>query len=94
VRAINEILRPVRDYAESFVVDMAVHSDQWEEHLIHLTRFLKTIRDARLTLNLKKCRWAQGRVKFCGEILGSGQIFTDPEKVKVVHEMKIPQRQN
>ena len=28
VRAINEILRPVRDYAESFVDDMAVHSDQ------------------------------------------------------------------
>jgi len=70
---------------------MAVHSDQWEEHLIHSARFLKTIRDARLTLNLKKCKWAQSRVKFCGEILGSGQIFADPEKVKVVHEMKIPQ---
>ena len=90
-RKINEILRPVRNYAESFVDDMAVHSDQWEEHLIHLARFLKTIRDARLTLNLKKCRWAQNRVKFCGEILGSGQRFADPEKVKIVHEMKIPQ---
>ena len=54
---------------------MAVHSDQWEEHLIHSARFLKTIRDARLTLNLKKCRWAQNQVKFCGEILGSGQIY-------------------
>ena len=62
---INEILRPVRDYAESFVDDMAVHSDQWEAHLIHWARFLKMIRDARLTLNLKKCRWAQNRVKFC-----------------------------
>ena len=30
VRAINEILRPERDYAESFVDHMAVHSDQWE----------------------------------------------------------------
>ena len=34
VRAINEILRPVRDFAGSFFDDMAVHSDQWEEHLI------------------------------------------------------------
>ena len=56
--AINEIPRPVRDYAESFVDDMAVQSDQWEEHLIHLARFLKTIRDAVLKLNLKNCRWA------------------------------------
>jgi len=62
--------------------DMAVHSDQWEEHLIHLARFLKTIRDAKFTLNLKKCRWAQSRVKFCGKIMGSGQRFADTEKVK------------
>ena len=27
VRAINEILRPVHDYAESFVDDMAVHGN-------------------------------------------------------------------
>ena len=38
---------------QSFVDDMAVHSDQWEEHLIHLARFLKTMRDAKLTLNLR-----------------------------------------
>jgi len=35
-----------------------VHSDQWKEHLNHLDQFLRTVRDAGLTLNLKKCIWA------------------------------------
>jgi len=41
-----------------------------------------------LTLSLKKCRFAQSQVKFCGEITGSGKRFTDPEKLQVVQEMK------
>ena len=38
-----------------------------------------------------KCRWAQSQVKFCGKILGSGRRYADPKKVKIVHEMKIPE---
>lgn len=91
VRAITKILRPVNDCADSFVDDVAVHSDQWKEHLAHISRFLQTVKCAGITLNLKKCRWAQGQVRFCGEILGSGKRFADGEKVKVVHEMQKPQ---
>jgi len=43
-----------------------------------------------LTLSLKKCRFAQSQVTFCGEIIGSGKRFTDPEKLQVVKEMKPP----
>ena len=91
VRAIEIILRPIRDFAASFVDDMAVHSNVWDEHLHHLDRFLRTIRDAGVTLSLKKCKWAQPQVKFCGEIIGSGKRYADPEKVKAIHDMKVPQ---
>ena len=91
VRAIEVILRPIRNFAASFVDDMAVHSNQWGEHLCHLNQFLRTVRDAGLTLSLKKCKWAQPQVKFCGEIIGSGRRYADPEKVKAVRDLKIPQ---
>jgi len=84
VRAVTKILRPVNDCTDSFVDDVAVHSDQWKEHLAHISRFLQTVKCAGITLNLKKCRWAQGQVRFCGKILGSGKRFADGEKV---HEM-------
>jgi len=51
---------------------------------------LAVVKKYRFTLSLKKCRFAHSQVKFCGEIIGSGKRFTDPEKLQVVQEMKPP----
>jgi len=51
VRAITKILYRIREFADSFVDDVAVHSDQWKEHLTHIENFLRTVTDASLTLN-------------------------------------------
>ena len=81
VRAITKILRPIRAFTNSFVDDIAVHSDQWRVHLNDLDKFLLTMKRADLTLNLRKCTWAQSQAKFCGEIIGSGKRFADPSKL-------------
>jgi len=90
VRAISKSLRPIREFTDSFVDDVAVHSDQWKEHMNDLESFLRTIKEAGLTLSLKKCKWAQSQVKFCGQIIGSGKRFADTEKLKVVKGMNAP----
>jgi len=56
VRAITQILRPVKDFKDSFVDDVAVHSDVWNEHICHIDNFLAKIKSSGLTLNLKKCK--------------------------------------
>ena len=90
VRAITKILRPIREFTDAFVDDVAVHSDQWKGHMNDLDNFLSHVKEAGLTLNLKKCKWAQSQVKFCGQIIGSGIRFADAEKIKVVKEMNAP----
>ena len=55
-----------------------------------LEKFLRTIEQSGLTLNFKKCKWAQKRVQFCGKIVGSGQILSDPEKLLVLDKMNRP----
>ena len=55
VRTIQQILRPLKRFTDSYVDDMTVFSDEWRCHLHHLTEFLKRIRECRLTLNMKKC---------------------------------------
>jgi len=84
-------LRPIRAFTDSFVDDVAVHSDQWQVHLNDLDKFLLTMKRAGLTLNLMKCKWAQSQVKFCGEIIGFGKRFADPSKLQIVSEMNAPQ---
>jgi len=41
-------------------------------------------------LSLKKYKWAQSQVKFCGQIVGSGKRFAGRGKIKVVDEMENP----
>ena len=66
VRAMNVILSSLRKFTGSFVDYIAVHSHQWKEHLDHLDRFLAIVKKYGVTLSLKKCRFAQNQVKFCG----------------------------
>ena len=85
-------MRPIREFTDSFVDDVAVHSDQWKEHMNDLDNFLRTIKEAGLTLNLKKCKWAQSQVKFCGQVIGSGKRFADTEKVLSLIHISEPTR--
>jgi len=62
VRAIQQILRPLKRFTDSYVDDMTVFSGDWRCHLHHLTEFLKRIRECGLTLNIKKCNFAQNNV--------------------------------
>ena len=91
VRAIQEILKPVKTFTDSYVDDMAVFSYRWYIHLNDLEEYLKVIRSANITLNLKKCRFAQKEVKFCGELIGNGERRANPEKLSVVKDMPKPQ---
>jgi len=90
VRSITKILRPIRKLPDSFVDDVAVHSHQWKEHIYYFDNFLRTLKEAGVTLNVKKYKWAQSQVKFCGQVIGSGKRFADKEKITVVKEMNAP----
>jgi len=40
VRAARSMLRPIYDFADSYVNDIGVSSQDWETHLCHMRRFL------------------------------------------------------
>jgi len=43
VWAIQQVLRPMKSFADSYVDDMTVSSDGWQLHLQHLTQYLHRI---------------------------------------------------
>ena len=91
VRAIQQVLRPLKPWADSYVDDTTVFSHGWTLHLRHATSFLQRIRECGLTLNLKKCNSAQHEVKFCGQIVGGGKRRADPDKVASVKDIQAPE---
>jgi hypothetical protein len=90
IRCVSKILQPIRAYTEPFVDDMSVFSMAWDEHLKHLDRFLSTIKESGMTLNLKKCSFAQSKASFVGHVIGSGLIEPDPVKIATVSSIKPP----
>jgi len=59
--------------------------------LQHVRTFLERIRESGLTLNIKKCSFAQCEVKYCGQMIGYGTRRADPDKVAAVRNMKVPE---
>jgi hypothetical protein len=91
IRAVKQIIEPLRDFVESYVDDMAVHSGAWDTHLDHLEKYLSAIKSSGLTLNLKKCSFAKSEIKFVGHIIGSGKRRADHDKVSTVNALKLPE---
>ena len=90
IRCVSIILQPIKAFAEPFVDDMAVHSMTWNDHLKHLDQFLRTIQKSGLTLNLKKCAFAQRSAVFVGHVIGSGRIEPDPRKLECIGDLQPP----
>jgi len=88
---LQHVLQPVSQFTASFIDDISVYSNEWHTHLMHLEKFLQTIKDAGITLHLKKSSFAQSEVKFVGHLVGSGKRRADPQKLATVRDMKVPE---
>ena len=90
IRAIQQVLQPIRELNDSYVDDLATFSDNWLAHLSHVRQFLTVMKESGLTLKLEKCNFARSQVTFVGHIIGSGKHGVDPNKVACVETMKPP----
>ena len=72
------------EFADSYVDDISVFQTNGD----HIWVILQVIKDSGFGLNLEKTCLAQGQVRFLGHIIGSRQYKVDPDKVKVVQEIK------
>ena len=69
---------------------MALNSNFFEEHLLHLDKYLCVIKDSGLTFGLPKIRLAKGEISFLGQIVGLGKKRADPEKVSSAKALQEP----
>uniref|UniRef100_A0A8C5LU94 Gypsy retrotransposon integrase-like protein 1 n=1 Tax=Leptobrachium leishanense TaxID=445787 RepID=A0A8C5LU94_9ANUR len=55
-RLIDRLLDGLQGFACAYLDDIAIYSQSWEEHLVHVGTVLGRIRDANLTLKPEKCK--------------------------------------
>lgn len=59
-------------------------SRTFNQHLDLLAEIFRRLREAHLRLNLDKCRFCVGQLKYLGHVVDSAGIHIDPEKISAV----------
>ncbi|GAU50278.1 hypothetical protein TSUD_409140 [Trifolium subterraneum] len=76
---------------EVYVDDMIVKSGTEEEHVEYLLKMFQRLRKYRLRLNPNKCTFGVRSGKLLGFIVSQKGIELDPDKVRAIREMPVPQ---
>ncbi|GFV79098.1 retrovirus-related Pol polyprotein from transposon 17.6 [Trichonephila clavipes] len=86
-RAMCKVVQTIFDFTCVYIVDLAIFSDTWEEHLNHLEEVFKRLEHFNSPVNLGKCEFARQKVKYLGHVIGSGRHSPDKEKNKSDSEL-------
>lgn len=93
-RCMNHILADLlQDTCLVYLDDIIVYSVSLEEHLIKLRKVFDRLRDANLKISLDKCEFLKHSIKYLGHLVTDKGIMPDPEKIKAIKEIKLPQTQ-
>jgi len=66
----NKILKPyMRKFVLMFFDDILIYSLDQEQHMQHLKQIFEVLRQHKLHLNKKKCRFEQEQIEYLGHYL-------------------------
>lgn len=63
-RVMDNTLQKVKNCAVAYVDDILIISPSWEAHIVHLRRVQDALRNAGLTINLKKSKLGQQTIQY------------------------------
>lgn len=73
-----------------YLDDIIVFSATIEDHIRDLTEVFTRLRNAKLQLNLNKCKFLQEKFNYLGHIVSQEGIEPDPNKVNAIVNIKSP----
>lgn len=90
----NRLMRKVLlqvDKVDSFVDDVLIHTETWEEHITVLRNTLEALKKAGLTVRPTKCCIGHTDLEFLGHSIQQGKIAPQVDKVKAILDSAAPE---
>lgn len=91
MRLMNEVLK---EFLGSFVIvyldDILIFSKSLDDHIMHIGRVFKKLREEKLLINLKKCSFVKKELVCLGFVVSTEGLKMDPKKVKAILEWPTP----
>jgi len=82
------------DYANVFIDDIVIFSDNFNDHLDHIRLVLEALKESNLQANVSKCRFFLKQFKLLGKVISPDEIATDPALVRAMVEYPMPKNRN
>ena len=86
-RLMDRVLRGLDEFAAAYLDDVVVFSSIWEEHL---QKVMQRLRDAGLTVKLKKYQFGMDHCVYLGHVVRSGEVAPEPTKPATVKTFPVP----
>ena len=67
-----------------YLDDVLILSRDFDKHCVHLEMVFKKLRDAKLRINGKKCRFAVKEVRYLGHVLSETGVAVDLSKTEII----------
>ena len=83
-RLMQKILSGMSEFCTAYIDDILVFSDSVEEHIEHLKRVFRRLRECGLKLHPRKCSLGRPSVPYLGHVVSEEGIFPDPGKLAAV----------
>lgn len=88
-RLMNRVISGLQGCAV-YLDDVVTYSDKWSEHLTRLSALFKRLADAKLTVNLAKCKFVRATVVYLGKVVGQGEVRLVSAKVMAIDRFPPP----
>ena len=90
-RLVNYYFQPyLNDFVSIYLDDIIIYSKTAEEHLEHLSKILKILKEKQLFGKLSKCDFFKTKIDFLGHVVSEKGVETNPEKVRAIQEWPEP----
>ena len=90
-RLMDGVLDDLQAFTSAYLDDIAVFSNTWEDHLLHLQTVMQRLHDEGLTVKIRKCQLGMKSCSFLGHVVGLGRIAPELPKVQAIPEFQRPQ---
>jgi hypothetical protein len=90
-RLMNDILKEFLDeFVVVYIDDILIYSENFEEHIEHIRKVFEKLREVKLKIKLKKCKFCEENIGFLGHIVGKDGLKPDPRNIKKIQELEKP----
>ena len=90
-RLVDGVLDGLQAFTSAYLDDIAVLSNTWEDHLLHLQTAMQRLHDEGLTVKIRNCQLGMKSCSFLGHVVGLGRTAPELAKLQAIQEFQRPQ---